>query len=525
MRFVPCDRTRGVGEIAGEIENAGGDINAWTSYDQTVYHVVLGSSLFDVGLDILSDAIQNSSFDAEELARELEVILEEIKRSEDQPASRVSRTLFEAAFQEHPYRRPVIGRSEVVAEFSRDNVTRFYDAHYRAERLCIVAVGDIDADDALARIETSFGSVQTGARPMPERPKEPKQHGLRCAALEDDVEETHLAIGFVGPSILDDDLAAADVLSVLLGQGESSRLSLKVRREAELVNEVYAYAYTPRDAGLFVLGASLRHERLAEAVDAIALEVAAVRNAPPDAAEVQKAQTILCSESIYQRETVEGLARRLGFWTTMTGKPDWEDEYERRVRAVTTEDVQRVARKVLCADGVNLVTLTPTGASDVPSPEDLGARFAAALLEPDENAKAERPSTKSRNGRITRVELSSGATLIVEPNHTNPIVAVRAVWLGGVRGELLEHSGHAHLMSELVTRGTQRRSAREIAAKIDAMAGHLDLCPVAEELPIEVESKARAVEGVRSARVDLVWDPPWTMEMMSEAAKLELGML
>src|SRR5262249_46645001 len=126
---------RGVGEIAAEIEKSGGDINAWTSFDQTVYHVVLAQRFFDAGLDVLADAIQRSAFEKDELAKELEVILEEIKRSEDSPGSRTSKALFETAFKHHPYRRPVIGYSEVVKAFTRDDVTTFFDAHYRADRM------------------------------------------------------------------------------------------------------------------------------------------------------------------------------------------------------------------------------------------------------------------------------------------------------------------------------------------------------------------------------------------------------
>src|SRR5215213_7761280 len=121
---------RGVGRIAQEVEAAGGDINAWTSFDQTVYHLVLASRYFDTGLDILADAVQRSSFDPGELAKELEVVLEEIKQGEDSPSRTVTQALFSTAFTEHPYRRPVIGWEKTVRSLTRERLLTFFRRWY-----------------------------------------------------------------------------------------------------------------------------------------------------------------------------------------------------------------------------------------------------------------------------------------------------------------------------------------------------------------------------------------------------------
>ncbi len=129
---------RGVGEIARSIETAGGEINAWTSYDQTVYHVVLAAQEFETGLDILADALRNSSFDAGELTRETEVILEEIRRAEDNPSKRISKSIFSLAFEKHPYGRPVIGFEKTVRSFTRDRIVDFYRRFYRPQRMTLI---------------------------------------------------------------------------------------------------------------------------------------------------------------------------------------------------------------------------------------------------------------------------------------------------------------------------------------------------------------------------------------------------
>jgi zinc protease len=459
---------RGVGEIAAEIEKSGGEINAWTSYDQTVYHVVLAKQFFDAGLDVLADAIQRSAFDKDELSRELEVILEEIKRSEDSPSTRASRALFETAFRTHPYRRPVIGYSEVVRGFGRDDVLSFFESHYCADRMTVVVVGDVEPAVAIDKIGRAFADAPRKAKVLAPRPAEPAQTEIRAKGLTDDVEESHLAIGFVGPRLLDEDMPAVDVLAVLLGQGDSSRLVTRVKRELQLVNECYAYAYTPRDAGLFVVGASLHHEKLDAAIDALGAEVRRIVEMRPRHTEVDKAKAMLASEAVYQRETVEGMARRLGTWTLLTDEPGYEARYQERVAAVTPEDVQRAAAKYLAADRANVVALVPKAQAALVDEAHLKERARKALA-----PTAQRPRTTARDG-VLRVELPNGARVIVERDPHNPIVTVRSAWLGGLRAEDDVTAGFTNLCADLVSKGTTRTSAPVLAETIDAMAGHMD---------------------------------------------------
>ncbi len=459
---------RGVGEIAGEIEKSGGEINAWTSYDQTVYHVVLARRFFDTGLDVLADAIQRSAFDEDELKKELEVILEEIKRSEDQPGSRTSRALFETAFHHHPYRRPVIGYSEVVRGFARDDVMAFFNAHYRADRMTVVAVGDVDPDTCVQKIARAFAGCPKNAAKLAPRAKEPPQEGLRAKGLVDDVEESHLALGFVGPRLLDDDMPAVDVLSVLLGQGESSRLVSRVKREQQLVNETYAYAYTPKDPGLFVVGSSLHHDKLDGALAALGHEIVKVVEARPRTTEVDKAKAILASESIYQRETVEGLARRLGTWTLLTGDPTYEARYQERVAAVGTDDVRQAAEKYLAPSHANVVAMVPRPHAALVETERLVEHAQKAL------APSPKKLRQSAVDDVVRVELPSGAIVVVERDAGNPIAVMRAAWLGGLRAEDDDTAGFTNLCADLISKGTKKTSAPVLAETIDAMAGHMD---------------------------------------------------
>ncbi|MGH7289956.1 MAG: M16 family metallopeptidase, partial [Myxococcota bacterium] len=151
---------RGVGEIASTVEGAGGNINAFTSYDMTVYHITMASRDAAVGFDVLADAMQNSTFDATELAKEEEVVIEEIRRSDDAPDNLLSRVLFETAYQTHPYSKEVIGTQESVRSFSREGLLDFYHSWYVPNNMTFVAVGDFDPKVALEQIQKAFANAK-----------------------------------------------------------------------------------------------------------------------------------------------------------------------------------------------------------------------------------------------------------------------------------------------------------------------------------------------------------------------------
>jgi zinc protease len=162
---------RGPGEIARAIEACGGEINAWTSFDQTVYHVVVAGQFLAQGIDVLADAITSAAFDPQELEREIEVVCEEIKRSLDSPTRKLSKELFATAFTRHPYGRPVIGTEESVRGFTREGILRFYRRWYQPENCVLVAVGDFREPQVLELAQKLFvwprAALAPGARAPP----------------------------------------------------------------------------------------------------------------------------------------------------------------------------------------------------------------------------------------------------------------------------------------------------------------------------------------------------------------------
>jgi zinc protease len=502
MLFKGTER-RGVGQIAQEIEAAGGDINAWTSFDQTVFHLVLASRYFDTGLDILADAVQRSSFDPVELGRELKVVLQEIKQGEDSPSRVATQGLFSAAYTQHPYRRPVIGHEQTVARLTREALVAFFHKWYVPNNITLVVVGDFDPAVARTKIEAAWGAAQ--AQPIARTHRvEPPQDRTRATVLDKDVRETQLVMAFHIPAVRSADTAALDVAAIIVGQGESSRLNTGVKRNRQLVNDVYAYTYTPRDPGLLVVGASLLGDPEA-AERAILYELFRLAHEDVAEEELAKARTIIESDAVYQKETVQGLARKLGYFETVAGGAEYEAEYLRQIQTLTPARIREVVSRYLVTSNMSLVALAPTGVAAAELKKRLvgaareeekaaAGRFAAAVIIPGEDG-------------IVRRVLPNGVRILIKRDTTVPIVAYRAVWVGGLRYEDARTNGLNYMLASLVTRGTTTRTSEVIAREIEGMAGAIGGFSGRNSFGMRAELLARNWERGLDILADCVRNP------------------
>lgn len=465
---------RQVGEIAREVESAGGHINAFTSFDQTCYYVVMSSRYFERGLDILSDAIRNSSFDADELDSELEVIQEEIKRGNDNPSREASLKLFETAYREHPYRLPVIGTSESVDSFGRQDVLDFFNKHYVPENMTLVVVGDFEVDQAKGLVEEYFGDFEGRSYQRRERRAEPAQEGFRGWTGTSDINQTHLRVGFHIPHATHEDIPALDLLGAIMGYGDASHLYQTIQREQQLVNTIYSGAYTPQDAGLYMVSAQYQldeeqrsHE---DVVGAIMKEVFRFRHIRPSHVDLERARTIIESQEIYGKQTVQGLAMKLGRYQMITGDPHYEQQYYAGLAEVTPDDIRRVAAKYLTPQNCTVV---------LSAPEAIGGLTVDEIQQTAEQA-AEKAASEHVTEKISldeegfaRVDLPDGPTLIIQEDHTVETFSIRALTLGGLRYEDAESNGINSLLSELIVKGTAQWTAEEISHRVESMAGSL----------------------------------------------------
>lgn len=458
---------RKVGELAGAIESVGGDINAYTSFDNTVYHLTVPGRYFSTGLDVISDAIQHSAFDPQELKKELEVVLEEIRMNEDKPGRNLYKMLLSTAYSSHPYKRPVIGSVETVKGLTRDEIVKFFRRWYIPGNMTLVIAGDVDAKAALSAVKDSFRGFKNGPDPHMRRVSEPLQKALRTEVASKDLKEAHIGMAFHIPSIKGKDTFAIDVMSLILGAGDSSRLYKRLKAETSLVHSISTYPMSLKDPGLLFLTASLEDGKIEPAIEAAVTEIRRLAVLGPDGSELAKAKLNLESEFVYSRETVDGLAGKLGYYASNIGDIEYERKYIQGIRSVSAQDVSAAALKYLSTSNMTIAALVPSAAKETMTAQ----RLASAVRDAQAKAELTVKEPVRPEGTTTKVRLDNGITLIVKEVHSNPTVAFYAAFPGGVRFEDSKTSGIGNFTAGMLTRGTVKWSREELAAEVDGMAG------------------------------------------------------
>ncbi len=463
MLFKGTSR-RAVGQIAGEVEAAGGDMNAYTSFDETVFYINMSAKNQDVGLDILSDAAIDPTFDPDELAKEKEVVVEEISRSEDNPSQMVGQDLFGKAFEVHPYGRPIAGDRNTVRGVSREYLMAFYRKWYVGSNLLFIGVGDFDAQETLKKVDALFSKIPAGKAPLQEIPVEPEQTSPRCVTRAMEVEGRYMDFAFPIPAMDHPDVPALDVLGHILGGGDNSRLEMAVKEKAGLVTSIGAYAYTPKSPCLFIVGAVLKEKKLKETSLAIWQEIRKISEELPSSFEVSRAKDSIRSSRIYEKQTVEALARKLGYYAGVANDLDFEERYYLAIDRVTPEDIVRVAKAYLKPQRITMALCHPKKETHT------DAQLQALL----KGLEASSAPQRVKKPDIHYFKLSNGVRVVVKENRNLPLVALRSASLGGIRHENPKINGITHLISMMLTKGTKHRTAREIAEASENLLGHVD---------------------------------------------------
>ncbi|HWE43158.1 MAG TPA: pitrilysin family protein, partial [Gemmatimonadaceae bacterium] len=351
---------RGVGEIAKETKAAGGYLNAHTIYDHTSYYAVLPASGFVEGLEVQADAYANSLIDDRELAKELEVIIQEAKRKTDNPPALATETLYELIHDRHRIRRWRIGREEGLRKLTREQLVAFYRNFYRPSNTILSIVGDVDADEAIGHVERLYGALPGDGVTRSIGLCEDKAPGFRYRELSGDVAETQLVMGWRTVRAGHPDSALLDLAATTLGTGRASRLYRAVR-ERGLAASVTAYDYGTSEVGVFVVHAETQPEHTLAAARAIWAQLGELRATGPAEQELERARRLYEARWVRRFETMEGQANYLAEWEAMGG---WRsgDEYLRRIMSATPLEVRDAVRRHLDTEQAGVVIYRPRSA-------------------------------------------------------------------------------------------------------------------------------------------------------------------
>ncbi|MDP5005395.1 MAG: insulinase family protein, partial [Verrucomicrobiales bacterium] len=440
---------RSANEIAQTVQSQGGYINAYTSFDRTVYWIDTPSSGTEVCLDVLCDVIGFAAIPENEFESEREVIRREIAMGEDNPDQVLSKAFFQTAYAVHPCRYPVIGHLDIFNQLRRDDLYDYYREKYSPDNLFIVVAGDVDTEEVVASIADKLGELTRRRRSPVILPDEPVQMGHRHEEITFPTDLHRERLAWPLPQGTDPEVPALDLMAAILGDGRSSRLFQSIRERHHLAHSVGAYAYTPSFTGQFMVSFDTEPGKSGPAYEAILAEVERFKTDGVTDAELARAcrQTLSAQFSTFTE--MRGQASDLGTNWLLTRNLDYTRDYVAAVQRVDREAVREVAVKYLRTDRQTRVALIPKAEAKMMA----------------------RRSAAKRSEEIHKITLGNGLTVLLLRDHRVPFVQASGVFRGGLLAETAQNNGATRLMSRLLTKDTLKRSAEDLALAIESVGG------------------------------------------------------
>ena len=474
--FFKGTARRGVGAIARETKAAGGYLNAGTGYDHTSYFTVLPSSGLVAALDIQSDALLNSVIDEGELARELQVIIQEARRKRDTPGAVAHETLHEVMFDQHRIRRWRIGSEERLAQLTRDDLWSYYRSRYVPERTIVALAGAFDVEEALELARAAYGGWAVAKGAVDLSPEEPPRREVRARTLRGDITHAELVVGWRAVPPLHEDAPALDIAAAILGLGRGSWL-YRALRETGIVTSVSAHNYAPTELGVFSIGADLVPENVPGAIDLIAEAVSRLTLLGPEPDDLERARTLFQARWARQLESMEGKASAIAAAEALEDFSFLDREYEALTR-VTAENVRSAAGRYLQPDNVAAVAYLPEGEGPDLTAPMLERSFAVTAIRraSPSAVRLEFPrSPVSTSGRWQADVLHTrlpGADLLVRRKPGVPLVTL-GIYVPRVELDPPAQAGLGALVVRSSVRAAGGLDAGELAFAIERLGGTL----------------------------------------------------
>jgi predicted Zn-dependent peptidase len=352
---------RSARDIAEAIESVGGEMNAFTGQEQTVFYVRVPDTQFGVAFDVLADVLWSPAFRADEVESERQVILEEIAMRDDTPEDVVHEAFAAAMFPMHPLGREVLGGEESIKAMPRARIAAYHGAHYTPSNVVVAAAGNLAHDDVIARVRRRYPEAVAS---RPARPRTPLAEPQATSIVERDTEQSHLVVGVRGLATLDADRYALMLVNQVLGGGMSSRLFQEVREARGLAYSVYSYTASFDDTGFVGIYAGTAPERVHDTLAVIDAELVRLRHDRLSDAELHAAKGHIVGSLSMSLETSASRMRRIGRAETSEGDVPSLDELVARVERVNVDDVARVIDRVFGDASRTLAVVGPHDSTD-----------------------------------------------------------------------------------------------------------------------------------------------------------------
>lgn len=443
---------RSYANIFKETQAQGAKINAYTSFERTVYTYDGCTNSLDVGLDILGDMLCCSIFPEEELIKERDVILREIDMSNDDPDDRLSQVLFENAFQQHPYHYPIIGIRSIFEKLTREDLIAYWHERYAINNMVLIVAGNIDLTLLKTKVERHLGHYTPRSVAPVYIPQEPFQLAERSAYERGDYQLTRGAIAFKIPGIGHKDGAKLQVLANILGGGESSLLYQKLREEKKLVYSIDASSWMAAGQGLFWIQYTCAEEKRQAVEDFLQNHLCELTENCLSENTIKKAYNQAIISELDTRKTVSGQAHHVGWAIVCLGDENYPKHYLEQLRGLTANAVKSIVRKYFKKVSCTTVSLRP------------------------QDKLAENNSLESENKTHTSIESLNieGVRVIIQTCLSFPKTNIQALFSAGALYEPKDKRGLTQLLSTLLTKDTQKQTALEIAETIERIGGQFN---------------------------------------------------
>ncbi len=332
-------------QISEEIEDVGGQMNAYTSREFTAFYAKMLKGDTELALDMISDILQDATFPEEELQKEREVVVQEIKQSIDTPDDIIFDYLQETAFPGQPLGRTILGPAEKVRSFTADTLRGYLASNYAAENIVVCAVGNIEHETFVKMAESRW----SGYKSKTDFRIEPQVYKGGFFIEKRDIEQAHIVLGFQGFRYESEDYYPGIIFSTLFGGGMSSRLFQEIREKRGLVYTVYSFANSHTQNGLFGIYAGTGKEELKELMPVVAEEIRKVCNEKVSAKELERAKTQLKASMLMGLESSSSSAEVLARQMLLFDRVIPVEEMVSRVEKVSLEDIQNAAIKIFAS--------------------------------------------------------------------------------------------------------------------------------------------------------------------------------
>ncbi len=435
-------------ELSETVLAAGGQWNAYTTFDRTVYYIDGPAESAETFLSTLTEMVFLPTFPEDEFEKEKDVIRREIDMDLDDAGSKASRLLFSTALADDGRSQPVIGHLELFNLVTHKIMTDYHKSRYTTQNSYASIAGDFDTDEILETLNTLTKEIPRSFTKPVAIETEPRQLGKRTATDSFSISATKLNIAWQTVALDHPDSASLDLLSTILGGGRSSRLYQNIREKQNTCLHIGSWSWiTHLGPGLFSISAEVEPDRVDELQQAIFKEIEALTHAQLDT-ELAKVKRMCLSSQFKTLTTASGRASDLASNYNESRNLNFTSDYLETINSVTEADIRRVCIKYL----LDHSTLT------------------IAILNPEtEKTAVKITKSKTKQRDITSHTLSNGLTLLVCPDHRTPTVSVQSAIRAGMPSESNTSAGVSTLLSTLLNKGTTSRSGEEIANILESL--------------------------------------------------------